>query len=191
MVRALAALLATFAAACNGGPEVAPLAPPPPQARIAPDLMLTLPVPPGYPETRTGVQIVRSRHLGVEVAVEAVLALGPEETVIILTVPGGPRLATITWDRDGVRAERAPFAPEAAPVENVLSDIFFTRWPAESITASLPAGVEFSVEGDARMLRRDGEIILEAAPDVSDPKRLVVRNHALGYEITITTQSQE
>lgn len=189
MVRGLVITLFVLMAACNGGSD-APL--PALQARIAPDVAMTLPTPPGYPETRTVTQIVRSRYLGAELAVEAVLSLGPEETIVVMTVPGGPRLATITWGRAGVRSERAPLVPEGAPVENILSDIFFVLWPPEAISRALPQGVELVVSEDgSRALRSGSELIMEATTDPSNPNRQLVRNHALGYEVTIVTRSLE
>lgn len=162
------------------------------RARIAEDVSLVLPTPPGYPEERTIVQTGRAQFGERRAAFEAVLALGPERTEIVLMMPAGPRLSTIVWDATGVHEERAPFVPDGLPVENILADIFVTVWPEGAVAGVLPSGVALDVGADgARTIRRGDEIILTVGPDPEDPARFVVRNAALGYEVTLVRQEEE
>ena len=183
MVRALVLSLALLATGCASTPGAQP------HARIAEDVQLTLPLPPAYPETRTIVQTARAHYGDRQGALEAVVSLSPTRVVIVLTALSGPRLATITWDAKGVRAERALIAPEGVPVENILADIFVTVWPAEAVAAALPEGVTLSVVEGARSIRRGDQLIVEVIPDATDPARTLVRNRAFGYELTIVSQT--
>jgi hypothetical protein len=162
------------------------------RARIAEDVSLVLPTPPGYPEERTIVQSGRAQFGERRAAFEAVLALGPERTEIVLMMPAGPRLSTIVWDASGVHEERAPFVPDGLPVENILADIFVTVWPEGAVAGVLPSDVTLDVAADgARTIRRGDEVILTVGPDPADPARFVVRNAALGYEVTLVRQEDE
>lgn len=184
-MRRLALAFAALAAGCASHPDAEG-----PRAHIAQDVLLTLPTPPGYPETRTIVQTGRA-HYGVQdVAFEAVVQLDPQRTEIVLTMLGGPRLATITWDSEGVNEERAPFVPPGLPVENILSDIFVTTWPAEAVSAALPEGVTLTVaENGARTIQRGDTVIMTAVPDPENAARVLVRNEAFGYQVAIVSQS--
>jgi hypothetical protein len=161
-----------------------------PTAHIAEDVALTLPTPPGYPETRTIVQTGRARYGERQAAFEAVLSLAPDRTEIVLTMLAGPRLATIVWDGDGVHEDRSVFAPPGVPVENILADIFVAVWPEEAVAESLPEGVSLVVdEHGGRTIERDGQVILAVAQDEADAARTLVRNDAFGYEVAIVSQS--
>ena len=162
------------------------------QVRIAEGVSLTLPEPPNYPETRTIVQTGRAQYGDQRGAFDAVLSLSPERVQIVIAMIAGPRLVTVDWDDAGVREDRAIYAPGSIPVENMLADIFMTTWPPDAVAAALPEGVTLTVgEDGARTIRRGDEIIVEIAQDPANTARTVVRNAALGYEVTLVTQSQE
>jgi hypothetical protein len=191
MVRRLILALAVAAGACGARHE--PAEDGRLRAHIAEDVELMLPSPPGYPETRTLSQIVRARYGERSAAFEAVLDLSPEQVTVVITALGGPRVATLTWNEAGVREERTLLAPTGVPVENILADIFLVVWPTEAVAASLPEGVELVTDEDGRhrRLQRDGETIVEIAPDPENPSRAVVRNLAFEYEVTITSLGLE
>ena len=173
-----------LASACASAPNHAP------RAHISEDFDLSLPLPPGYPQTSTIAQTVRARYGMLQAVFEAVLSLSPERVDIVVTAAGGPRLATIHWDESGVREERTLLAPEGVPVENLLADLFVSLWPIEAVAAALPAGVDLSVgENGARTLSAGGVAIMEVRREPGDTERVLVRNHALGYEISIVSQA--
>jgi hypothetical protein len=161
------------------------------QVQIADGVLLTLPAPPNFPETRTIVQTGRAQYGDQRGAFDAVLSLSPERVEIVIAMIAGPRLVTVEWDAAGVREERAIYAPASIPVENMLADIFLTTWPPDAVAAALPEGVELTVgEDGVRTIRRGEEVIIQITPD-STTARTVVRNAALGYEVALVTQSQE
>lgn len=161
-----------------------------PSASIAEGVVLSLPLPPAYPETRTLLQTGYARYGENEGAFEAVLSLAPERTEIVMTMLGGPRMATIVWDGEGVRAERSPLAPSDVPVENILVDIFITTWPAEVVREALPDGLRLSLdEAGQRTILRGDDALVTITPDPHDASRVSIRNEALGYEVVIVSQS--
>jgi Protein of unknown function (DUF3261) len=185
-VRALIASVAALAAGCASTPDAAP------RARLAEHLALTLPLPPGYPEARTIAQSLSAHYGALDGAFESVLVLSPEQVEIIVTAAGGPRLATITWNAEGVHEEETPLVPNGVPVENLLADIFVTQWPAEAVAAALPDGATLALEADgARVVRQGEATIIEVRPDPADASRVFVRNHAFGYELTIVSRVLE
>lgn len=199
MVRALIVALAAAVAACSANPipSVVPFIgrdpplTPQPRAELAPGLTLALPTPPGFPETRTMQQTVRAHYGERSAVVECLLSLSPEEVIVVLTAVSGPRLATVTWNANGVRSEVLPIAP-GIPAENIVADMFISIWPAEVVRSALPQGVEL-VEGEhgARTIRQGEAAILEVTPDPADPNRIMVRNLALGYEVAIVSRTLE
>lgn len=181
-------MLAALAASCVSRPDLD--AEGRLRAHIAEDIALTLPMPPGYPETITAAQIVQAQYGEAGGVFEAVLSLSPEQAVIVVTAVGGPRLATVTWDADGVREERTVLAPGGVPVENLLADIFMVRWPEAAVADALPEGVSVvSGEDGSRRIVSDGETIVEIIPDAANPGRTLVRNLSFGYEVTIIDQA--
>lgn len=186
-MRAVVLSLAALAAGCASTPgETGP------RAHIAADVELTLPAPPGYPGPKTIVQTGRARYGERLMAFEAVLTLGAERSEIILTMAGGPRLATITWDEGGVHEDRAPFVPDDVPVENILADIFVSVWPADAVQTALPEGVTLAVaENGGRTIQRGESTIMTIAPDEANAARTIVRNEAFGYEVAIVSQIVE
>ncbi len=192
MVRKLFLTLALAAglAACNG--ERPPPGPEGPRANIAPDVTVELPVLPGYPETRTYSQVLRARYGWRSATLETVLSLAPEAVEAVLTVPGGPRVATVRWNGEGVSVDRTVFTPPDLAPENMMADLFIAYWPVEMVRDALPRGVTLDVaETGARTVRRGDEVILTIAPDAEAPNRLAISNALLNYELTIDSQALE
>jgi hypothetical protein len=185
-VRALAPFaLALTLAACVTTP-VAPAGEV--RARISESITLNLPAPPAYPETQTLSQIIRGRYGETERAFECIVSLSPESVEIVVTTPGGPRLATIIWSASGVEERRTALAPQGVPVENILADLFVARWPVEAIGAALPSGVTFNELAGVRTLSSADGVLVEVTPDLTDPTRVTLRNYAFGYELTIVSR---
>jgi hypothetical protein len=190
VVRGLVLLLALLAAACSFGAKPSPDGRV--RAHIAEDVEIALPSPPSFPETRTLHQIVRAQYGERSAAFESVVSLSPETVSIVITAIGGPRVATITWDASGVQEERTVLAPGGVPVENILADMFLSIWPEDAVRAALPEGVELAMDEDGgRALRRGEESIVEIMRDPANASRTVVKNHAFGYEVAITSQTVE
>lgn len=186
----VSAALALALAACNG--ERPPEGPGGPRANIARDVTVELPVLPGYPEARTYQQILRARYGWRSATLETVLALGPEAVEVVLTVPGGPRVATVRWNGDGVSVDRTVFTPPDLAPENMMADLFIAYWPEAAVRDILPAGVRLDVEDSgARFVRRGDEVILAITPDAENPRRLSIRNELLNYDLNIDSQAVE
>ncbi len=187
MVRTLVLALAALLASCGSSPDAEPA-----RALIAPDVALTLPTPPAYPETRTIMQTARAKYGPTEAAFEAVVSLSPERAEIVIAILGGPRLATISWDESGVQEERAPIAPPQVPTANILSDLFVALWPLEAVAAALPEGVTVTEgEGGVRTISQGGVALMTVTPDATNAARSVVRNEAFGYEVRVVSQNLE
>jgi hypothetical protein len=178
------ALIVSIATLLSGCPGVTPG--PAPTAHISRTVILSLPVPPRYPETTTILHAVHGRYGDRDVAIEAALALSPERVNIVITAAGGPRLATIRWDRKGLHHDRTLWAPVGIPVENIVADIFLATWPVEQVAKALPSGCELLAPDATRKITCEGKAIVEIAPSPSGAT--IVRNLAFGYELTIVSR---
>lgn len=187
LLLSLAAALAL--AACGAKP---PEGPGGPRANIARDVTVELPVLPSYPETVTYSQVLRARYGWRSATLETVLSLSPETVEAVLTVPGGPRVATVRWNGEGVTVDRTVFTPPDLAPENMMADLFIAYWPEEQVRGILPRGVELVVaENGARTLRQGETVILQITPDAETPNRLSIKNELLNYELTLDTQVLE
>lgn len=186
MVRTLVLAFAALLASCASSPDAEPA-----RALIAPDVALTLPTPPAYPETRTIMQTARAKYGPTEAAFEAVVSLSPERAEIVIAILGGPRLATISWDEIGVHEERTPIAPPQVPTANILSDLFVALWPLEAVAAALPEGVTVTEADGVRTISQGGIALMTITPDSTNAARSVVRNEAFGYEVRVVSQNLE
>lgn len=191
MVRHLILALAALAlGACNG--ERPPQGLGGPRANIARDVTVELPVLPGYPETVTYTQVLRARYSWRSATLETVLALSPETVEAVLTVPGGPRVATVRWNAEGVSVDRTVFTPPDLAPENMMADLFIAYWPMEMVREILPRGVVLDVsEAGMRTVRQGETVILLIEPDAQTPNRLHIKNELLNYELTIDSQALE
>lgn len=155
-------------------------------ARISETTQIILPRPPGYPQKRSLAQTIRVQYAEKRATFEAVLALSPDVVEIVVTAPSGPRLASITWNRMGIKEDRTLLAPEGIPVENILADVFIVLWPRQALVAALPPDADVRDGADGtRTVSRGGTPIVEIKPDAHDRTRRTLRNLAFHYELTI------
>lgn len=161
-----------------------------PRANIARDVTITLPVEPGYPEAVTYTQVLRARYGWRSATLETVLSLSPEIAEIVLTVPGGPRVATVRWNNEGVSVDRTVFTPPDLAPENMMADIYIAYWPADLVRQMLPRGLVLDLVGErTRIVRKDDRVILTI--EAESETRIVIRNAELNYELTIDSQALE
>lgn len=168
-------------------------------ARVAPppeapgSAVLSLPSRPGYPGEVAVVQDLDAVHGDQAFDVQAVLQASAEHLVLVLTLPFGPRLATIDWSAGGVAIRRDLDLPVAArvPPEAVLSDIVLAFWPEALVRSSLREGVSLVVEPGRRLVIRDGVAVIEVHYDGADPwnGRTRLDNHLFGYRLTIDSRA--
>lgn len=161
-------------------------------ARISETTRITLPRPPGYPQTRSLLQMIRVQYADKRAAFEAALSLSPDVVEIVVAAPSGPRLATISWTGTGIKEDRTLLAPEGIPVENILADVFILLWPRPALVQALPPDAEVRDEADgARIVSRAGTPIVEIKPDPHDRTRRTLRNLAFDYELTIVDSTPQ
>ena len=174
----------------SGNHEPAPPAAPATwrMAKIGETEELRLPLPPAYPETRQFSQIIRANYGALGGVVEASMSMSPEEVIIVLAAAQGPRFATIVWNASGVEVDKTLLAPPGMPAENILGDIFIAMWPLEIVAQSLPADCTIADTGSGgRTVTCAGAPLIEITPDPVRANRWNLRNHDLGYQLSITS----
>ena len=185
----LTAAACLFAAGCSllPGAEKAPAAAVTPIGR---DIQLSLPTPPGYPETASLFQTATGRKDDRKVAFQAALELSPQRVDVVILAPAGPRVLSIAWTEAGVVEDRSLIAPDGLTGLNILGDIFVSLWPLESVRAAVPTGVTVDEAGGVRRIATDGRIVLEVSTGPDGMQR-TLRNLDFGYEMTIRTEADE
>ncbi len=158
---------------------------------IGREIILSLPTPPGYPETVSLFQTATGRKDDRKVAFQAALELSPERVDVVILAPAGPRVLSIAWTAAGVVEDRSLIAPEGLTGLNILGDIFVALWPIEAVQAALPAGTTASEEGGVRRIASGGRVVLEVVEGPPGALRQTLRNLDFGYEMTIQTEADE
>lgn len=178
-----------FAAGCS----LLPAAEKPAVAAVTPigrDIMLSLPTPPGYPESASLFQTATGRKDDRKVAFQAALELSPQRVDVVILAPAGPRVLSISWTGAGVVEDRSLIAPDGLTGLNILGDIFVSLWPLAAVRDALPAGVTVEEAGGVRRIATDGRIVLEVSTG-PDGKQQTLHNHDFGYQMTIQTEADE
>ncbi len=194
---AYAGALALAGCATKVAPALQPLAPISVQplgqildrhVQITRDAGLNLPARPGYPEARTLSQLVRAQYGTRRGVFEAGLTLSPDRVDLVITLPSGPRLASMSWDQDAITETRAKGPFQAAPGANMLGDIFLCFWPREAVAAALDRSLEVVDQADGRrLISQDGNLVIEISRAPETPHITRLRNLALDYQLIIET----
>jgi hypothetical protein len=155
--------------------------------------VLSLPVRPGYPGEVAVVQALHVVRGDEAVDVQATLQASAEHLVLVLSLPLGPRLATIDWSADGLAIRRdldQPSTHQLLP-EDVLADIMLAFWPEAAVRSSLRDGFSLAVEPGRRLVVRDGVAVIEIRRDGADPWNdlTTLDNHLFGYRLTIVSRA--
>jgi hypothetical protein len=155
--------------------------------------ILSLPALPGYPGEVAVVQalhVVRGEQAD---DLQAILQTSAEHLVLVLSLPLGPRLATIDWSASGIAIRRDLDLPSADHVlpEDVLADIMLAFWPEAAVRSSLRDGFSLVIEPDRRLVVRDGVTVVEIQRDGADPwnGRTTLDHHLFGYHLTIISRA--
>lgn len=153
---------------------------------------LVLPSPPSHPGGPPLSQLVSGRYQERRQVFQADLDLGPEQVDVALSIPGGPVMARIRWDSDGVRTDGADAVPAAIEGERILADLFLSRWPVEHVQSSLSAGAVV-VQDDGRRVVYEGKrtVIVIETHHAGGIESTMVRNYDYGYDLTIKTVERE
>lgn len=159
-----------------------------PHVHITRDASLNLPFPPGYPEARMLNQLVRARYGARRGVFEAGLTLSPDRVELVITAPSGPRLASMSWDKDAITETRAKGPFRDAPGANMLGDIFLCFWPREAVAAALDSGLDIiDGPGGLRLISQNGNPIIEISRAPETPQITRLHNLALDYQLIIET----
>jgi hypothetical protein len=156
--------------------------------------VLTLPSPPGYPGETTVVQDLHAVRGDESYAAQAVLRVSAERVVLVLTLPLGPRIATIDWTAGGVEVTRnleLPMAELVAP-EDVLADVVLAFWPDAALRRNLrDSTLALAVDPDGRRVMQGGVPVIVVRHDPGDPwnGRTTLDNRLLGYRLTIFSRT--
>jgi len=160
-----------------------------PEAPVGSFWKYKLPLTPGI--TLSGQQIVQAQFGEQHGVFQAVLDIHPEQMTLVITAAEGPRLVTMTWDHTGLKEERTFLAPAAIQGVNVMSDIFLSLWPMETVRASMPQGVRAEEAGKVRRFSdAAGKVLVEVETLERTPTHMVaeVRSKEMGYTLKVTTE---
>ncbi|GAB2179350.1 DUF3261 domain-containing protein [Dongia sp. agr-C8] len=160
---------------------------------IAPGVTLTLPDRPPFGRDANAVQLVQAVYRDRKEVFQAVIASNEDGLTLIMTVPNGPRIMSLEWREDGLKAKYESIAPNGLTAEHMLADIMTVYAPPEALRRAL-GGAELAVKPDgSRELTRDGRPIARvtyATATGANPwnGRTVLENLAFGYRLAINSQ---
>ena len=154
---------------------------PPPQARLGLKL----------PPAALGQSISVQQHLKVERNgrtddLDVALQVEPE-AIDVVGLAFGQRVLTLHYDGKELTSWRHILLPSQVRAEDVLEDMQLTLWPADAITAALPAGWRVAEQGLKRTVYLADEPIMEIVYS-GTPRwsgTVVLENLRYHYKLTI------
>jgi hypothetical protein len=160
---------------------------------IAPGVTLTLPDRPPFGRDANVVQLVQAVYRDRRETFQAVISSNDDGLTLVMTVPNGPRIMSLEWREDALRAKFEPIAPKGLSAEHMLADLM-TIYASPAILRRAIDGAELVVKPDgSRELSKDGQPVVRVARPAgqsTDPwdGRAVLENLAFGYKLSINSR---
>lgn len=181
--RLFSLLLAVFVAACAVPAERDE------GVVIAPNVRLHLAAIAPLGQAIEAVQMVTAQHGDDSFIFEGRLSVRGGGLTLAIFDGLGRRAMTVRWEQGELKAESAPWLPDAMPPPtNMLADIMLIYWPQPALSAGLDGAVIEDAEG-WRRLRRDGAEVVTIHHD-TDPWNGQVVFHNLAWDYRIAVQSR-
>jgi hypothetical protein len=184
-------LLAGFLAACATTTESSQT-----KVDIAPGVTLTLPDRPPFGSDANVVQLVQAVYRDRTEIFQAIISSNADGMTLIMTVPNGPRIMSLEWHENALRAKFETIAPKGLSAEHMLADIMTIYAPPEALRRAI-GGADLNVKPDgSRELSRAGQPIVRVTyPSGSSANpwegRAVLENIAFGYKLAINSRRTE
>ena len=159
---------------------------------IAPGVTLTLPDRPPFGRDANVVQLVQAVYRDRTETFQAIISSNDEGMTLIMTVPNGPRIMSLEWHENTLRAKFEAIAPKGLSAEHMLADIMTIYAPSEVLRRAID-GAELDVKSDgSRELLKAGQAIVKVTYSSglsANPwdGRTVLENIAFGYRLAINS----
>jgi hypothetical protein len=135
------------------------------------------------------VQLVRARSKTRTETLQAIIESDATQLSIIITLPSGPRVASIVWRPGDIVTTMAPNIPEQDLSAHLLADLMTLYAPAPVLAASLRGGA-VTEDGGQRNITAGGVTVITAIRqhphDWQGAARLT--NLSYGYQLDISGQ---
>jgi Protein of unknown function (DUF3261) len=161
------------------------------RVRMAPGLDLVLPGPDELGRSLEATQLVTARYGDQTVVFEGHISATPERLLLVIIDQLGRKALSVTWDKNGVAYDAAPWLPSTIPPQNMLADIITLYWPDAAVSRALAAsgGRLVANSGTRSVLVGDQEVIHAEYQPASDTGHWVghaiYRNLPWHYELDI------
>ncbi|MEE8729830.1 MAG: DUF3261 domain-containing protein [Rahnella inusitata] len=158
-----------------------------PQAWLKPGVQVKLP----SPQLATPVnqqQLLTATVKGKQQSLLVLLNADGKSLQLAGLSPLGIRLFKVVYDQQGIHTEQAIKIDGLPPANQVLADIMFSYWPAESWQPLLPSGWQLKDEPLRRtLLDNHGNTItrIDYLPKGSTRQPVSIAQKAFHYQITI------
>jgi hypothetical protein len=140
-------------------------------------------------------QLITAHGYGQTFVMEVNINVTPTRATLVGVDPMGRRAMTLTWNEQGVSAEKAPWMPDTLRPGNILADIILVYWPEAAVRKALPVGAEVFQEARGRTIRLNDRDVLrvEYGWTAGAPwnGKLRYSNLAWGYEVDVQSSEQK
>jgi hypothetical protein len=163
---------------------------------IAPGVTLTLPDRPPFGRDANVVQLVQAVYRDRTETFQAIISSNDEGMTLIMTVPNGPRIMSLEWRENGLRAKFEAIAPKGLSAEHMLADIMTIYARPEILRRAVDgADLDEQPDGSRAILKAGRPIVRVTFPSKSSANpwkgRAVLENVAFGYRLSINSQPTE
>lgn len=172
--------------ACAAPPRAMPGAAIP----IARGVRLVLPPAQPFGPGLRVVQLVRAHFKAHDQLLQAVIESDAAQLTIIVTLPSGPRLASIVWRPGDIEVTLAPNVAAKGLPPHLLADLMTIYAPAPILAASLRGGICGTGPGGRRVISANGVtvITLRRQDPATWEGAASLDNLSYGYRLDISGQ---
>lgn len=162
----------------------------PPAASIAPGVTFTLPTHPPFEEPLIAQQLVRAHYGDEHLVFQAAIEADNGRFRLVISLPSGPSVMHVDWGPDGVSSTMTPLATAAFSERALLADLIIVYAPYAVLRKALSESEATIVDGETRVILKEGEPIVRVSLPVGDPWEGTTQfeNLAYGYELEISSR---
>ena len=163
---------------------------------IAPSVTLTLPDRPPFGRDANVVQLVQAVYRDRTEIFQAIISSNDDGLTLIMTVPNGPRIMSLEWRENALRAKFEAVAPKGLSAEHMLADIMTIYAPPEALRRAIDgADLDVKSDGSRELLKAGQPIVRVTYPSGLSANpwdgRAVLENIAFGYRLAINSHPTE
>lgn len=157
---------------------------------LAPTVTLTLPNAPAFDDQMVVTQLVQARYADQHFVFQSVVQVRPEQVIVVISMPSGPRIMRIEWRAGSVSVQKEAAAPASLVPERLLADLMLVYASSNILREAIHGAQLVEGPGAMRQIVSKGQSVITVFRPAGDPWQgnATLKNSAFNYELSIISQ---